>query len=177
VNTALEALDKIRDTATSLERVFVVEVMGRDRGFIALEVGLADGAEIILIPEIEYDSETVYRRLAEAHRRGKKSGIVVMAEGAGNCTDIAETIKGKTGFDVRLVRLGYVQRGGPPTAYSRLLACEMGAASVEFLLKRKKRHMTAVQGGRIVPIDLKHACTFQKPIDKELYRLATMLTI
>ena len=176
VNTTLEAVDKIRDTATSHERVFVVEVMGRDRGFIALEVGIAAGAEVILIPEIKYDIKAVCRRLVESHRRGKKSGIIVMAEGAGDCMKVADAIEECTGFEVRLTRLGHIQRGGAPTAYSRLLACEMGSASVRFLVEGRKRDMTGIQGGNIVPVDLEYACTAEKPIDKRLYELALMLS-
>lgn len=176
VNTALEAVDKIRDTATSHERVFVVEVMGRNRGFIALEVGVAAGAEVILIPEIRYDIGMVCRRLMESHRKGKRSGIIIMAEGAGDCMKVAEAVEENTGFEVRLTRLGHIQRGGPPTAYSRLLACRMGAASIEFLLEGKRRDMTGVRGGEIVPVDLEYACTVEKPIDERLYRLAQMLS-
>lgn len=175
VNTALSAIDKIRDTATSHERIFIVEVMGRNTGFIALEVGVAAGAEVILIPEIKWDVETVCRRLAEGHRRGKKSAIIVMAEGAGDCTRVTEAIGANTGFDVRLTRLGHVQRGGHPTAYSRLLACKMGAASVEFLLEGRKRDMTGVQEGHIVPVDLEYATKTPKTIDSELYKLALTL--
>jgi len=176
VNTALESLDKIRDTATSHERVFVVEVMGRDRGFISLEVGVSAGAEVILIPEKKYDLKNVSRRLVEGHRRGKKSGIIVMAEGAGNCMEIKQAIEENTGFQVRLAQLGHIQRGGPPTAYSRLLASKMGAASIKFLLDGGRRDMTAIQGDRIVPVDLEYACTVKKPIDEGLYDLALMLS-
>ncbi|MEM2122098.1 MAG: 6-phosphofructokinase [Candidatus Bathyarchaeia archaeon] len=176
VNTALEAVDKIRDTATSHERVFVVEVMGRDRGFIALEVGVAAGAEIILIPEISYDIQKICRRLLDSHRKGKKSGIIVMAEGAGDCMKVAEKVEEYTGFEVRLTRLGHIQRGGSPTAYSRLLACKMGAASVEFLLEGKRKDMTGIQRGEIVPVDLEYACTAEKPIDERLYKLAQTLS-
>jgi 6-phosphofructokinase 1 len=175
VNTGLDALDKIRDTATSHERVFVVEVMGRNRGFVALEVGIGAGAEVILVPEIKYDIDKICQRLVESHRLGKRSAIVVMAEGAGDSTDVAQAIRERAGFDVRLTRLGHVQRGGHPTAQSRLLACEMGAASVEFLLDDKKRDMTGIQGDRIVPVDLEYASTVEKPIDERLYKLALML--
>ncbi len=175
VNTAIEALDKIRDTATSHERIFVVEVMGRNRGFIALEVGIGAGAEIILIPEIECGVEMICSRLMESHRRGKASGIIVMAEGSGDCTDMTEAIEERTGFEVRLTRLGHIQRGGHPTAYSRLLACRMGAASIDFLLEGKRRDMTGIQGGRIVPVDLEYATKTYKPIDEQLYKLALTL--
>jgi 6-phosphofructokinase 1 len=175
VNTALEALDKIRDTATSHERVFVVEVMGRDRGFIALEVGLAAGAEVILVPEISYDVTSVCNQLIEGYRRGKASAIVVMAEGAGDCMNVADSIEKTTGFEVRLTRLGHVQRGGSPTSYSRLLACKMGEASIKFLLDGRTNDITAVKGKEIVPYNLENACTEEKPINKRLYDLAYLL--
>lgn len=175
VNTALDAIDKIRDTATSHERVFVVEVMGRNRGFVALEVGIGAGAETILVPEIEYDIDKICQWLMESHRRGKKSAIVVMAEGAGDSMGVAQIVKDKTGFEVRLTRLGHIQRGGHPTAQSRLLACEMGAASVQFLLDDKIRDMTGIQSGRIVPVDLEYASAAEKPIDKRLHKLAQAL--
>jgi len=175
VNTGLEALDKIRDTATSHERVFVVEVMGRNRGFVALEVGMGAGAEVILIPEIKYDIDNICQTLVESSRRGKRSAIIVMAEGAGDSMHVTQAIKEKTVFEVRLTRLGHVQRGGHPTAQSRVIACEMGAASVEFLLEGKKKHMTGIQCGRIVPVDLEYACAVEKPIDERLYKLAFAL--
>ena len=175
VNTGLDALDKIRDTATSHERVFVVEVMGRNRGFVALEVGIGAGAEVILVPEIKYDLDKICQRLVESHRLGKRSAIVVMAEGAGDSTQVAQAIRERAGFEVRLTRLGHIQRGGHPTAQSRLLACEMGAASVQLLLDGKNKHMTGIQGGRIVPVDLEYASTVEKPMDERLYRLALML--
>ncbi|MBS7650950.1 MAG: 6-phosphofructokinase [Candidatus Bathyarchaeia archaeon] len=175
VNTALDAIDKIRDTATSHERVFVVEVMGRDRGFLALEVGIGAGAEIILVPEIECDIGEVCARLMESHRKGKKSAIIVMAEGVGDCAEITRSIRESTGFEVRLARLGHVQRGGRPTAYSRLLASRMGAASIEYLLSGERKTMTGIQGGKIVPVDLEYATETYKPIDENLYRLAVML--
>ncbi len=176
VNTALDAIDKIRDTATSHERVFVVEVMGRNRGFVALEVAIGAGAEIILIPETEFDLDKICEKLLRSHHRGKRSAIIVMAEGAGDSTNVTERIGKKTGFEVRLTRLGHVQRGGHPTARSRLLACEMGAASVEFLLNGRKRDMTGIQGGRVVSVDLEYASTTEKPIDERLYRLALALS-
>jgi 6-phosphofructokinase 1 len=176
VNTALEAIDKIRDTATSHDRVFVVEVMGRNRGFVALEVGVGAGAEIILVPEIKFDIDQICDRLVESHHKGKKSAIIVMAEGAGDSARVTEAIREKTGYEVRLTRLGHVQRGGHPSACSRLLACRMGATSVDFLLEGKTRDMTGIQGDRIVAVDLEYAYTVDKPIDEQLYRLGLKLS-
>ena len=175
VNTALDAIDKIRDTATSHERVFVVEVMGGKHGFVALEVGIGAGAEVILVPEIRYDIDKICQLLLASNRRGKKSAIIVIAEGAGDSTNVTQVVREKTGFEVRLTRLGHVQRGGHPTALSRLLACEMGAASIQFLLDGKRKHMTGIQGDYIVPIDLEYASTTEKPLDERLYRLALAL--
>ena len=182
INTALDAVDKIRDTATSHERVFIVEVMGRSRGFLALAVGLASGAEIILIPEIGCNPETVCTKLLESHRKGKKSGIIIMAEGLADCLsraglNLKNTIEEKLGFEVRITRLGHMQRGGRPPAFSRMLACKMGVASIEFLLSGRKRGMTAIQGQEIVPVDLEYVCTTEKLIDKQVYEQALALSI
>ena len=182
INTALDAVDKIRDTATSHERVFIVEVMGRSRGFLALTVGLASGTEIILIPEIGCNPETVCTKLLESHRKGKKSGIIIMAEGLADCLsraglNLKNTIEEKLGFEVRITRLGHMQRGGKPTAFSRMLACKMGAASIEFLLSGRTRDMTAIQGQKIVPVDLEYVCTTEKLIDKQVYEQALALSI
>jgi 6-phosphofructokinase 1 len=175
VNTALEAVDKIRDTATSHQRVFVIEVMGHNRGFIALEVGIDAGAEVILVPEIKYDINKICRKLEENYGKGKASGIIVTAEGAADCTEIVKSIKDKTEFEVRLTRLGHIQRGGHPTAYSRLLACKMGTASVNFLLNGRTKDMTGIQGNKIVPVDLEYASKVEKPLDEKLYNLALQL--
>lgn len=177
INTALGAIDKIRDTATSHERVFVVEVMGRNRGFLALEVGLASGAEIILIPEIGCNQEDVCAKLAESNRKGKKSGIIIMAEGSADCLNLKDIIEKKLSFEVRITRLGHMQRGGSPTAFSRILACKMGSASIDFLLNGKTKDMTAIQGSEIVPVDLEYVCTTEKQIDKRVYEQALTLSI
>jgi 6-phosphofructokinase 1 len=177
VNTAIDAIDKIRDTATSHERVFIIEVMGRKRGFIALEVGIGAGAEIIIIPEIKCNIKRICEKMSKSHIKGKESGIIVMAEGAKNCKDVVETIKKETKFEVRLSRLGYIQRGGRPTAYSRLLACRMGAASVDFLIKGKKKVMTGIVRNELIPVDLEYASHEYKPINKRLYELSQILSI
>jgi 6-phosphofructokinase 1 len=145
--------------------------MGRNRGFVALEVGVRAGAEIILVPEIRFAVDRMCDRLVEGHRKGKKSAIIIMAEGAGNSADITEAIKERTVYETRLTRLGHMQRGGHPTASSRIFACKMGAASVDFLLEGKRRDMIGTQGGRIVSWDLEYASTVEKPIDEQLYKL------
>lgn len=175
VNTALDAIDKIRDTATSHERVFIIEVMGRDRGFLALQVGLGSGAEFIFVPEIRYDLKKVCDELNEAHKKGKRSSIIVMAEGAGNSSDIAQTIARRTGYEVRLSILGYVQRGGTPTAFSRYLASVFGAEAVKLLLKGKGGSMVGMEGGKITTHKLTYAWGKRKSLDCQLYRLNAIL--
>ncbi len=176
VNTAVFAIDRIRDTATSLERIFVVEVMGRKRGFLALAVGLADGAEFILIPEIPYDIGNICCKIELERKRGKTSEIIVMAEGAGDSSKIVNCIQKQTGIDARLTILGHMQRGGSPTAESRILASRFGSRSVELLLEGKKKDMVCIQNGKIQSVDLDFVCRERKEIDKSLYALAKILS-
>ncbi|MDH5780710.1 MAG: ATP-dependent 6-phosphofructokinase, partial [Candidatus Bathyarchaeota archaeon] len=176
INTALFTIDRIRDTATSHERVFVVEVMGRKRGFLAVEVGLAEGAEFILIPEIKYNLENICRKLEQGRRKSKTSQIIVMAEGAGNSAAIVEQIERETGYEVRLTVLGHAQRGGPPTARSRILANQFGAYAVELLLKGAKKNMVGIKGRRIVSVDLDYTWKERKDLDMSRYRLAEILS-
>ncbi len=177
VNTALFTIDRIRDTATSHERVFVVEVMGRKRGFLALAVGFAEGAEFILIPEIKFDIEAICKKLKQGRRKGKTSEIIVMAEGAEDSSKIVKEIKERTGYDTRLTILGHALRGGPPTAQSRILANKFGACAVEILLKGAKRRMVGVKGERTVSVDLEYSWQQKKEIDENLYRLAEILSL
>ncbi|MFH1710625.1 MAG: 6-phosphofructokinase, partial [bacterium] len=149
VNTALDAIDKIRDTAASHERIFIIEVMGRDNGFIALEVGLGAGAEIIMVPEVKCDFNRVCNRLKSGLDRGKRSSIIVVAEGVCRGLDLGEYIEKKLKVDVRVTVLGHIQRGGAPSAESRALACKLGSAAVELLLKGKKNKLVGMQNGKI----------------------------
>ena len=177
VNTALWAIDKIRDTATSHERVFVIEVMGRTRGFLALSVGLTAGAEIILVPEIEAHLDETCERLRESHRKGKKSSIIVAAEGVGDTRAMAAEIKSCTGYDVRLSVLGYIQRGGNPTARSRLLAELFGVRAVELLTEGKRNLFVGLQDGKIVSEDLETSAKSIKALDMKLLHLAKDLSV
>lgn len=176
VNTALFTIDRIRDTATSHERVFVVEIMGRKRGFLALAVGFAEGAEFILVPEIKHDLEFICNRLRQGRNKGKTSEIIVMAEGVGNSSLIAEEIRKRTGYDVRLTVLGHALRGGPPTAESRILANQFGAYAVDLLLKGATKNMVGIKGQRLVSVDLDDSCKQRKDLNKRLYRLAEILS-
>jgi 6-phosphofructokinase 1 len=175
VNTAVEAIDKIRDTAMSLDRVFLVEVMGRRRGFLALEVGLASGSEFVLIPEVKYDLDAICEELRDFYRRGKTSSIVVMAEGAGDMQAIAERIAEKSGFEVRTSRLGYIQRGGTPTAISRKLASIFGFKAVERMLDGCKAEMLGIKDGKLHWCHITRGWEKCKPIDTEVYKLVSIL--
>jgi 6-phosphofructokinase 1 len=176
VNTAVSEIDKIRDTAISHERIFIVEVMGRQRGFLAVTVGITVGAELILIPENKYKMEHVVETIKENSRKGKKAGIIVAAEGCGNVTEIAKEIEDKTGSEVRLTILGYVQRGGSPTARSRLLASLFAEKAVELLLQNKGNLAVAMQKGKIETVPFEKACCNTKPLDLNLMKLAEMLS-
>lgn len=172
VNTAVVEIDKIRDTAISLERVFIVEVMGRTRGFLASIVGITVGAEIILVPEVKIDKEKMFRVIKENSAKGKKSGIIVAAEGVGDTRTLASEIEKETGKEVRLSILGYAQRGGSPTARSRLLASLFADKAIETLLNRQEDRVVGLQKGGIGSIDLKKSCENEKKLDLDLLNLA-----
>lgn len=175
VNTAVSEIDKIRDTAISHERIFIVEVMGRTRGFLAATVGLTVGAEVILVPEEKMGLEEIFEIIKENSAKGKRSGIIVAAEGIGDTHKIAKEIQRHTGAEVRLSILGYAQRGGNPTARSRLLASLFANHAVELLLKEKGSRIVGLQNGKITSIELEESCTKEKPLDLNLLRLAKVL--
>lgn len=175
VNTALEAIDKIRDTATSHERVFVVEVMGRQNGFIALDVGLSAGAEAILIPEVKYDLEKIARQIRIGQERGKESFIIVAAEGVGDVFKIADRLRDMLNIEVRVTNLGYVQRGGSPSSLSRELACKLGAAAVECMIDGKYGYLVGSISDRVCLFPISKVVKTKKKIDFEQLRVANML--
>lgn len=176
INTALSAIDNIRDTATSLERIFVVEVMGRESGFIALTVALAGGCEEALIPERKFDLEMLCHNIVQGNLRGKASWIIVVAEGAGHAEDIARKITDLTGLETRAVVLGHVQRGGRPTAISRDLALTFGKAAVDCLLKGESDKAVALSCGKIITVDLESAMQKKKMKIEKMYDLIKILT-
>ncbi|TRZ93842.1 6-phosphofructokinase [bacterium] len=176
VNTALDAIDKIRDTATSMERIFVVEVMGRESGFIALTVALAGGCEDVLIPERELDLDAVCHDIVHGNLIGKMSWIIVVAEGAGSAADIAKKITEITGLETRAVVLGHVQRGGRPTAFSRDMALNLGKAAVDCLIAQKTDIAVGLTGGKIVEVDFKTAIIKKELKIGNFYKLIKVLT-
>ena len=177
VNTALLEINKIRDTAMSHERTFIVEVMGRKRGFLAVEVGLTAGAEIILVPEVKYDREKIYETLRENAAKGKRSSIIVAAEGIGETRKLAEDIERNVKTEVRVSVLGYVQRGGSPTARSRLLANLFAEKAIQLLLDGVGNKLVGIQKDERTATDLREVCTRQKPLNLDLLDLAEKLAI
>ena len=176
INTALDAIDKIRDTATSMERIFVVEVMGRKSGFIALTVALVGGCEEVIIPEKELDLNLVCHDIVHGNLVGKMSWIIVIAEGAGKADDIARQITEMTGLETRTVVLGHVQRGGRPTAFSRDLALNLGKAAVDCLIAGKMDIALGLVAGEIAEVDFETAIKKKEWEVESLYKLAKVLT-
>ena len=177
VNTALESIDKIRDTATSHDRLFIIEVMGRTSGFIALWAGLAGGVENILIPELKTDLDEVCRKLEEGRRRGKTSSIIVTAEGdeAGNAFEVGEKIREKIGYEIRVVVLGHLQRGGSPIALDRIIATRLGSAAVDSLLEGERGKMVGLVSSQIKTFPIEYAWKTKKEIDLGLYTLSQIM--
>jgi 6-phosphofructokinase 1 len=176
VNTALSAIDNIRDTATSMERIFVVEVMGRDCGFIALAVALAGGCEGVIIPEKPYDIEDICDDIVNGNIRGKISWIIVVAEGAAHAADVAKKITEITSLETRALVLGHIQRGGRPTAFSRDLALRLGQEAVQCLLEGEKDKAVGMSGGRIVRVDFSTAIKKKELNYEKIYNLIKTLT-
>lgn len=177
INTVIDAIDKIRDTATSHERTYIIEVMGRNAGDIALWSGLADGAETIIIPEAFYDMDEITERLIRGNKRGKKHSIIVVAEGVGSGSDFAAKIKEKTGFETRVTVLGHIQRGGSPTASDRVLASRLGAEAVDLLLKGKSGYMVGIRNNQIISTEIGEALSQKHQVDLSLHQLASILAI
>ena len=172
LNTGVEAVNRLRDTATSHERVFVVETMGRESGHLALAVGVAGGAESILIPELPVNIEDVCYKLRRGLDRGKVHSIIVVAEGATSGMDVAKAIEKCMGMELRVTILGHVQRGGTPTAFDRLIASRMGAAAVDALVQDNVGVMVGISGTKTVFTPMTEVVKSKKEIDLELYNMA-----
>ena len=153
----------------------MIEVMGRERGFLALEIGLTVGAEIVLVPEVKYRKENLFKTIIENRAKGKKSGLIVAAEGIGDTRLLARQIQRNTKAEVRLSIIGYAQRGGNPTARSRLLASLFGNKAVELLSEKEGNRVVALQNGRIGSVELQKSCRNEKTLDPDLLRLANVL--
>lgn len=177
LNTAIEAIDKIRDTATSHDRVFVVEIMGREHGFLTLDVGLAAGCEFIVVPERKFNIQEMISALSNAARKGKTSEIVAFAEGAGSAADFAAKIQKGSSYEVRVSALGYIQRGGNPTARTRMLATIFGKEAVELLHKGKSNLLVGLTNGKISTMPIEKAIKNEKQLDISKLELAKNLSL
>lgn len=177
LNTVIGAVDKIRDTATSHERIYVVEVMGRDKGDLALWSGLAAGAESILIPEVSIDMDTVIEKVKRGHDRGKRHSIILVAEGVGSAVDYAKAIEEHLKLETRVTVLGHTQRGGSPTANDRVLASRLGAYAVQLLLEGHKGRMVGIEQNKLVNHDINEILNKKDDIPKDLYELSNQLSI
>lgn len=177
VNTVVDAVNKVRDTATSHERTFIIEVMGRQAGHLALYSGLASGAETILVPEIPFDMGDICKKITEGYSRGKLHSIIMVAEGAASGIEIGQAIKDRIGMETRVIILGHLQRGGMPTAFDRILASRFGAKAVELLKDNKNSKMIGQIKGELVTTDLDKISSSYKELDMELYELADILSV
>lgn len=172
VNTILDAINRLRDTATSHERIFIIEVMGRETGYLALAAGLAGGAESILVPEIKFKVDEVCARLLRGIKRRKAHSIIVVAEGAANVYELHSQIKKRIEAETRVTVLGHIQRGGSPSAVDRMLGSRMGAMAVDLLIKGKSGYFTAVTGQDLVPVPLDICIAEKKSFPEDIYKLA-----
>lgn len=177
LHTVIDAIDKIRDTATSHERTFIIEVMGRHAGDIALWAGLAGGAETIIIPEIGFKLEDVVGRIKSGQKRGKKHTIIVLAEGVSSGVDFAKLIERETQLETRVSVLGHIQRGGTPTAFDRVLSSRLGGRAVELLMDGKAGRAVGMEKNQIVDYSFDEVFSMPHNIDESMYRLSQELSI
>ncbi|MDB5240442.1 MAG: 6-phosphofructokinase [Spirosoma sp.] len=181
VNTALEAIDKIRDTADSHDRIFFIEVMGRDSGYIAIQSGIAGGAELVMVPEVLTPISEVVETLKAGWSRHKASSIIVVAEGEeeGNANEIADKIRSQVqpDIDMRVTTLGHIQRGGVPTAYDRILASRLGLGALEGLMNGEKNVMAGVVNNELIYTPFRDTIRLPKPINEDLLRMVKILSV
>ncbi len=177
INTVVDAVSKIRDTASSHERTFIVEVMGRNCGNIALQAGIACGAESILVPEIPYNLDEISDKLKRGHLRGKNHSIILVSEGVGSAYKIGEELRARSGFETRITVLGHLQRGGNPSAQDAVIAAAMGGKAVEIVLAGESDKMTAFVNQTVISSPLTAAYGTRRPFNRELYDLANELSI
>ena len=173
VNTAMQAIDKVRDTSTSHERCSIIEVMGRNAGYIALWCGIANGAEDILIPEkYDYDEQKIINHIINNRKKGKKHHIIINAEGIGHSTSMARRIEAATGVETRATILGYMQRGGSPTCRDRVYATMMGSMAVDLLCAGKSNRVVGFKNGEFCDFDIEEALAMQKNISNYMIEVA-----
>lgn len=177
VNTAMEAIDKVRDTSTSHERVSIIEVMGRNAGYLALWCGIANGAEDILLPEkYDYDEQRIINNIIDNRKKGKKHHIIINAEGIGHSQAMAKRIEAATGIETRATILGHMQRGGTPTCKDRVYASIMGAKAVDILLEGKTKRVICYRDGEYIDMDINEALAMKKSISEYQYEVSYSLS-
>ncbi|MDP4145045.1 MAG: 6-phosphofructokinase [Bacillota bacterium] len=176
LNTVLDAINKLRDTSSSHERVSIVEVMGRDCGDIALYTGIAGGAEGVIIPEKGYDFDELCRTILEGKLKGKIHNLILLAEGVGGANELAKKVEEVTGIETRATILGHIQRGGSPSAFDRMLASRMGVKAVELLIEGKTSRVVGMRDGQIVDDDIDEALAMPRKFDEKLFEIANMLS-
>jgi len=178
LNTVIEAVDKLRDTSSSHDRCSVIEVMGRNAGYIAINAGIACGAEIVLIPEREWNfNEDVLKPILAGKQRGKKHYIVIVAEGIGGVENLAKEIEKSTGIETRATILGHIQRGGSPTVRDRVIASQMGSKAVELLLEGKANRIVCMKDNQITDVDILEGLSMKKTVSEDLVQLAKKLSV
>lgn len=176
LNTVKDAIDKIRDTATSHERCSVIEVMGKEAGYIAINVGIASGAEAVIIPEKEFDFYgDVIKKIIEGKHRGKQHYIVILAEGIGGAVELAKQIQRETGIEARGTVLGHLQRGGSPTVTDRVIASRFGARAAELFKDNKGNRIITLKDNKVIDYDIEEALNMKKTVDKDLIELSRIL--
>ena len=172
MNTAMEMVDKLRDTAQSHDRCSVVEVMGRGAGFIAVNTGVACGATYVITSEVPYDLDVIAKKMLESRKTGKQHFIIIVSEGVGHSDEIARTLQEKTGIEARTTILGHVQRGGSPSVRDRVVASQMGYYAVNLLSQGIGNRVVGMQNNKIVDYDIQEALSMKKPFEEDLYHIA-----
>ena len=176
LNTVLDAINKLRDTSTSHERVSIVEVMGRDCGDIALYSGIAGGAESVIIPEKGYNFDELCKTILEGKLKGKMHSLIIVAEGIGGSAELAKEVENITGIETRATILGHIQRGGSPSAFDRMLASRMGVRAVEVLIEGKTSRVIGIRDNKITDDDIDEALAMPRKFDERLYEISEILS-
>lgn len=176
LNTVLDAINKLRDTSSSHERVSIVEVMGRDCGDIALHAGVGGGAEFVILPEKGYNEEEICKNILQGKAKGKLHNLIIMAEGVGGTDELANKIEEVTGIETRATKLGHIQRGGSPSAFDRVLASRMGYNAVELLCQGKTSKVLGMRNGEIFDMDINEALEVPRSFDEELYTISKIIS-
>ena len=175
LNTVIDAIDKVRDTSTSHERVSIIEVMGRDCGDLALYAGIAGGAEDVIVPEIEFDKDELCKTILEGKLKGKTHSLILLAEGVGGASKLAKYVEEMTGIETRATILGHIQRGGSPSGFDRILASKMGVKAVDVLMEGKSARVIGIESGKIMDQDIDEALSIPRRFDEELYEISKVL--